>query len=192
MYAKTNDVILTFLGRNPPFLDVYIDVTKAKNCSAGLVHSFGHLPSHLSTAVAETRSGTSSRRASHEQLTTNTLKSMMMSSASNNNHPGSERNYNSMDQSRVSGHYAASMTSSLGDLSHNGSSTAVGTKSPLSMSQDSLPHQVNGQGGQGGSNGSGGSGGHMPLTPSSSSSSLTGSRSEKKKKVRGFLKKIFN
>lgn len=186
-------MLFSLLWMQPSLLDVYIDVTKAKNCSAGLVHSFAQLPSHLSTAVAETRSGASSRRASHEQLTTNTLKSLMMSSASNNNHPGNERNYNSMDQSRMSGHYASSMASSLGDLSHNGSSTAVGTKSPLSMSQDSLPHQVNGQGG---SSGSSGSGGHMPLTPSSSSSSLTGSRSsissEKKKKVRGFLKKIFN
>ncbi|KAG0313195.1 hypothetical protein BGZ97_010431 [Linnemannia gamsii] len=175
----------------------HLDVTKAKNCSAGLGHSFGALPSHLSKAVAETRSGASSRRASHEQLTTNTLKSMMMSSSSgnNNSHQMNERNYTSMDQSRMSGHYASSMTSSLGDLSHNGSSTAVGTKSPLSMSQDSLPHQVNGQSSTVGGSGNGG-GGHMPLTPSSSSSSLTGSRnstsSEKKKKVRGFLKKIFN
>ncbi|KAF9538861.1 hypothetical protein EC957_006077 [Mortierella hygrophila] len=174
-------------GLSPEAIADHLDVTKAKNSSAGLL---AHLPSHLSTAVAETRSGASSRRASHEQLTTNTLKSMIMSSVSNNNHSGGERNYNSMDQSRVSGHYASSLTSSLGDLSHNGSSTAVGTKSPLSMSQDSLPHQVNGQ------SGNGGNGGHMPLAPSSTSSSMTGSRSstssEKKKKVRGFLKKIFN
>ncbi|KAG0204339.1 hypothetical protein BGX33_008570 [Mortierella sp. NVP41] len=178
-------------GLSPEVLAEHLDVTKAKNCSAGLVHSIGaHLPSHLSPAVAaETRSGSSSRRASHEQLTTNTLKSLMMSSSS-------ERNHASMDQSRVSGHFAHPSSSSsllLADLSHNGSSTAVGTKSPLSMSQDSLPQQVNGHHGTGAGVGGGG---QLPLTPSSSSSSLTGSRSsassEKKKKVRGFLKKIFN
>ncbi|KAK3830711.1 MAG: ankyrin repeat-containing domain protein [Linnemannia gamsii] len=193
LYVTTDHSILI-----PPFSLVYIDKTKSKACSAGLMHSFGaHLPTHMSTAVAETRSGSSSRRASHEQLTTNTFKSMMMSSGSNRDHLNSnERNHASMDQARLSGHYASSMASSLGDLSQNGSSTAVGSiKSHLSMSKDSLPQQSNGHG-QVASNGGGASGGQLPLTPSSSSSSLTGSRSstssEKKKKVRGFLKKIFN
>ncbi|KAF9921642.1 hypothetical protein FBU30_008294 [Linnemannia zychae] len=179
-------------GLSPKEVEEHLDATKAKNCSAGLVHSLAHLPSHLSNAVAETRSGASSRRASHEQLTTNTLKSMIISS--NNHGLSNERNHNSLDQARHSGHYASNLAGSLGDLNHNGSSMAVGTKSPLSMSQDSLPQQINGNGHS--PNSGSGNGGHMPLTPSSSSSSLTGSRSsassEKKKKVRGFLKKIFN
>ncbi|KAF9108414.1 hypothetical protein BGX27_008355 [Mortierella sp. AM989] len=158
-------------GLSPEVLAEHLDTTKAKNCSAGLVHSFGgHLLSHASTAVPESRSSAPSRRASHEQLTSNTLKSMISNSA--------ERNV-SLDQARLSQHYA----SSLSDINHN-SVNGNGRKSPLTISQESL-YQTNGHG----------SGSNMPLTSSSSSSSLTGSRNsngEKKKKVRGFLKKIFN
>ncbi|KAF9356914.1 hypothetical protein BGX26_004546 [Mortierella sp. AD094] len=158
-------------GLSPEALAEHLDATKAKNCSAGLVQSFGsHLSNHVSAAKTESRSGASSRRASHEQLTSNTLKSMLTG--------GAERNV-SLDQTRLSQHYSAS----LADMRSNGAN-GNGRKSPLNMSQDSL-YQGNGHG----------SGTSTPLTPSSSSSSLNGSRSgtsEKKKKVRGFLKKIFN
>ncbi|KAI7824819.1 hypothetical protein BC939DRAFT_135523 [Gamsiella multidivaricata] len=170
-------------GLAPEILSEHLDVAKAKNRSAGIVNSFAsHLSSHVSAAV-ETRSGASSRRGSFEQLTSNTLQSMIMGS--------SERNA-SLDQSRLSQHY----TSPLADISNgvsnnnnnsnnnNSSSSSSGFKSPLSRSEDSL-HQTNGSG----------SGPNTPLTPTSSTSSLNGSRgshSEKKKKVRGFLKKIFN
>ncbi|KAF9939735.1 hypothetical protein BGZ67_008968 [Mortierella alpina] len=155
-------------GLSEDVLAEHLDVTKAKNCSAGLVHTLGNLPGHMSVTAVEPRSGASSRRTSHEQLTSNTLKSMMMAS--------SERNA-SLDQARLSQHLSASLL----DLS-NGHSP--GNRSPLSMSQDNLL-QLNGNG----------SGNNAPLTPSSSSSSLNGSRNsntDKKKKVRGFLKKIFN
>ncbi|KAF9953130.1 hypothetical protein BGZ72_005659 [Mortierella alpina] len=156
-------------GLSEDILAEHLDVTKAKNCSAGLVHSLAsHLPGHMSVATAEPRSGASSRRTSHEQLTSNTLKSMMMAN--------SERNA-SLDQARLSQHISASLL----DLSNG---HGPGNKSPLSMSQDNLL-QLNGNA----------SSGNAPLTPSSSSSSLNGSRSsntDKKKKVRGFLKKIFN
>ncbi|KAF9366255.1 hypothetical protein BGX34_004706 [Mortierella sp. NVP85] len=151
----------------------HLDASKAKNCSAGL-SSFGHLSSHVA-AAKESRSGASSRRASNEQLTASTLKSMMMTS--------SERNA-SLDQSRLSQH----LTSSLSDKMN-------GKTSSLSASQDSL-HQINGHTSSSISANGSGSGINTPLTPSSSTSSLNGSRSsvngEKKKKVRGFLKKIFN
>ncbi|KAF9980859.1 hypothetical protein BGZ75_007892 [Mortierella antarctica] len=155
-------------GLSEDVLAEHLDVTKAKNCSAGLVHTLGNLPGHITVTAVEPRSGASSRRTSHEQLTSNTLKSMMMAS--------SERNA-SLDQARLSQHLSASLL----DLS-NGHSP--GNRSPLSMSQDNLL-QLNGNG----------SGNNAPLTPSSSSSSLNGSRNsntDKKKKVRGFLKKIFN
>ncbi|KAG0248484.1 hypothetical protein BG011_010223 [Mortierella polycephala] len=157
-------------GLAPEVLADHLDVTKAKNCSAGLVHSLGgHLPSHMSVAAAETRSGASSRRTSHEQLTSTTLKSMLMNS-------GSDRNV-SLDQSRLS----QQLSASIADLNNN-NGNGSGYKSPLTLSQDSLNQQTNG-------NMSG------SLSHSTSSSSLNGTRnsnSDKKKKVRGFLKKIFN
>jgi hypothetical protein len=149
----------------------YLDASKAKNCSAGLSSFGSHLSSHVA-AAKESRSGASSRRASNEQLTASTLKSMMMTS--------SDRNA-SLDQSRLSQH----LTSSLSEKVNGKTSSA---------SQDSL-HQINGHTTSSiSANGSGGT--NTPLTPSSSTSSLNGSRisvnGEKKKKVRGFLKKIFN
>ncbi|KAI1309130.1 hypothetical protein EDD11_004141 [Mortierella claussenii] len=158
-------------GLDPQVIAEHLDVSKAKACNAGLVNSFGsHLAGHMSAATAESRSGASSRRASHEQLTSNTLKSMMMMSSADRNA--------SLDQSRLSQQYPSSL-SEMNNGVNNG-----GHKTTLSISQDSL-HQTNGNH----------TGTHTPLTPSSSTSSLHGSRSsnsDKKKKVRGFLKKIFN
>lgn len=127
----------------------------------------------------------------------------------------SERNSVVVDLSRVSQHFPSS--NGVGDIHQNDAemnnshdnSTGAGYKLPLVTSQESLTqHQRRVDGGdvnsQSGGSNSGHMGGHgssnssmtLTLTPSSSSSSLTGSRSsssEKKgKKVRGFLKKIFN
>ncbi|KAF9185040.1 hypothetical protein BGZ51_002982 [Haplosporangium sp. Z 767] len=162
-------------GLAPEVLADHLDVTKAKNCSAGLVHPLGgHLPNHMSVATVETRSGASSRRTSHEQLTSTTLKSMLMNS-------GSDRNVSS-DQSRLS----QQLSASIADLNINNGGNGSGYKSPLTLSQDNLNQQMNGH-----KNGNH----HGSLSHSSSSSSLNGTRSsnsDKKKKVRGFLKKIFN
>ncbi|KAG0015983.1 hypothetical protein BGZ80_009503 [Entomortierella chlamydospora] len=153
-------------GLSPEALAEHLDVTKAKNSNAGLVHSFAsHLPNHISAAKAESRSGASSRRASYEQSTSNTLRSMLTG--------GAERNA-SLDQNRLSQHYSTS----LADMKSNGVN-GNGRKSPLNTSQDSL-YQGNGLG----------SGTSMSLTPSSSSSSLNSSRastSEKKKKNRSIM-----
>jgi len=174
----------------------------------------------MSTSNEETgnQSSVSSRRASHEQLTANTLKSMMkMSSNGCPSGTTSERNSVVVDLSRLSQHYPSGNGS--GDVYQNGTnvnschdnSAGAGYKSPLLTSQESLTqhqHRVDGGdmnslnsvsvnshiGGHGSSSSSNSM--TLTLTPSSSSSSLTGSRSsssEKKgKKVRGFLKKIFN
>ncbi|KAI8603372.1 ankyrin repeat-containing domain protein [Dissophora ornata] len=155
-------------GLAPEVLADHLDVAKAKNCSAGLVHSIGsHLQNQVSAATTVSRSGASSRRGSLEQLTSNTLKAMIMGN--------SERNA-SMDHSRLSQHYP----SSLSEMN-----SGSGNRSPLTISQDSL-HQL----------GAGGSVSNSPVTLTSSTSSLNGNRSsssssDKKKKVRGFLKKIF-
>ncbi|KAG0200851.1 hypothetical protein BGX28_006188 [Mortierella sp. GBA30] len=155
-------------GLTPEMIADHLDMTKAKACNASIVHTLSsQLPVRMSYA-AESRSGTSSRRASNEQLTSNTLKSMMMAST--------ERN-TSLDQARLSQQISASLL----DMNNNS-----GNKSPLSLSHDNLL-QLNSS--------SSGSGTSASLTPSSSSSSLNGTRSsnsDKKKKMRGFLKKIFN
>ncbi|KAG0043243.1 hypothetical protein BGZ83_011681 [Gryganskiella cystojenkinii] len=203
-------------GLDPEVLAEHLDTSKAANQHAGLVHSFAsHLPSHLtSNNTAGNRSSASSRRASHEQLTSNTLKSLMMSNGGHSG-AGSERNSvvgagGSIDLSRLSQHYTTNSTlNGNGDLyGHHPSGSIGGSgsgyKSPLAgMSQDNLHHHL----GNGDSNhqssssisSQNGGGGSSTLTPSSSSSSLTtmgtnrSSSSEKKgKKVRGFLKKIFN
>ncbi|KAF9200400.1 hypothetical protein BGZ49_009390 [Haplosporangium sp. Z 27] len=170
-------------GLSADVLAEHLDVTKAKNCSAGLVQAFGSHLSHISATPTENRSGASSRRASLEQLTSRSLKSLL--TGANN---VTERNAASLDQSRLSQYSTtfSDLNNQQGKNSNNSSNvSANGRKSPLNISQDSLYH----------SNGSNGNGGGAPLTPSSSTSSLNGSRNgsgEKKKKVRGFLKKIFN
>lgn len=163
-------------GLSPEVVADHLDATKAKNCSAGL-HSFGsHLSSHVA-AAKESRSGASSRRASNEQLTASTLKSMLMTSADRNS---------GVDQSRFSQLYGSSLSDKL---------SGIGNRSSLTASQDSL-HQMNGNSSISGNGSASGNGSNTTLTPSSSSSSLNGTRTtnggDKKKKVRGFLKKIFN
>ncbi|KAF9301741.1 hypothetical protein BGZ74_006332 [Mortierella antarctica] len=171
----------------------HLDASKAKNCSAGLVHSFSSsIASHV---VA---SATPSRRTSHEQLTANTLKSLMMSSD----------RQSSIEHSRLSQQLQALSESNnqsknhLGHLGHasHGSVGGMGHSRSDSRSQSPMPNSLNnstsnlgghiGHGGQG----SGANTPPMPSSSSSVSSSPTGSRSsnsDKKKKMRGFLKNIF-
>ncbi|KAF9936721.1 hypothetical protein BGZ65_002083 [Modicella reniformis] len=186
-------------GLSPEVIAEHLDATRAKNCSAGL-HSFNHLSSHV-TAAKESRSVASSRRGSNEQLSATTLKSMILGGGIGGGSGGgtgssSERNIAGLDQvpssaSRLSQHFTSSA------LSEKLNGLASGNKSPLSTSQDSL-HKANSSAQSSSISGNGNGNGSVlaPLTPSSSSTSLNGSRnstqSETKKKVRGFLKKIFN
>lgn len=174
----------------------HLDASKAKSCSAGLVHSFSN--SIASQVVA---SATPSRRTSHEQLTANTLKSLMMSSERRSSIEHSRlslqlqalsESSNLLSKSSHLSHHGHASHGSVSSVGHSRSRPNSRSQSPIRNSLNSSTTNLNG----GHTNGLG-SGAITPPMPSSSSStnsSPTGSRSsnsDKKKKVRGFLKNIF-
>ncbi|KAG0094278.1 hypothetical protein BGZ93_007419 [Podila epicladia] len=171
----------------------HLDASKAKNCSAGLVHSFSNsIASHV---VA---SATPSRRTSHEQLTANTLKSLMMTSErrSSIEHSRLSQQLQALSETNNSknhlGHLGHASHGSVGGMGHSRSDSR--SQSPMTNSLNSSTSNLNGGHIGHGGHGNGANTPPMPSSSSSVSSSPTGSRSsnsDKKKKVRGFLKNIF-
>ncbi|KAG0316687.1 hypothetical protein BG000_004781 [Podila horticola] len=143
-------------------------------------------------------SATPSRRTSHEQLTANTLKSLMMSNdrRSSIEHSRLSQQLQALSESNNQsknhiGHLGHASHGSVGGMGHSRSDSR--SQSPITNSLNNSATNLNGHNGH---NSGHGSGTNTPPMPSSSSvsSSPTGSRSsnsDKKKKVRGFLKNIF-
>ncbi|KAG0238393.1 hypothetical protein BGW42_005626 [Actinomortierella wolfii] len=207
-------------GLSPEVLKNHLDPSKAKACSAGLVHSFSPAVTEEVNNVSGTRSGNVSRRTSYEHLGSqmrNSLRSSMTNTLV-------ERSSGGQDTPRSSFQFGSSKTSSLSSSrEQNDGSQSTGGDGVDAMNihrlhlqhrhQDSIGSTNSSEFSLGnGSNGSlsggghkGGTGGHSAsasqsslnslASNNSSAISLTGSLNgsdKKKKKVRGFLKSIFN
>ncbi|KAF9426578.1 hypothetical protein BGZ94_006309 [Podila epigama] len=131
-------------GLSPEEIMNHLDASKAKNCSAGLVHSVSNsIANHVVSAAP-------SRRTSHEQLTANTIKSLFMG--------GSERR-SSIEHSRLSQQLQA-LSESTNQQSKNGHMGHLGHHHSNSFGGSSVGGgQGNGSNGGAGSGGGGGGGG---------------------------------
>ncbi|KAF9160800.1 hypothetical protein DFQ26_005171 [Actinomortierella ambigua] len=224
-------------GLSPEVLRNHLDPSKAKVCSAGLVHSISPAVAEEVSHVTGTRSGHTSRRTSYEHLGSHVRNSLRSSAdrghGSYDQTPRSSFQFGSSKSSskeQQQQQYDSLSTSTLSFGGGDGASTGSAETLPpnghrfhlhhhhrhqdsvgsTTSSEFSLSNGSNGSLSGGGHKGGTGGGGGQPSTMSTSSSqsslnsltsnnssviSLTGSLNgseKKKKKVRGFLKSIFN